>query len=173
MRKSLRLAARLKIRYLCRGFSWVSRRCQKRQPDAHATTLGCALVFDAEDFSDAVALGAVAGGAAFFGQPGLKVHDADGVFDGDVDGGDADGVEAFGDAGDPVLAAERGEAESDSFIERGGRDLDGVLDPAHVLNRDAAGLYGHRRKIASSPFVRHRKAGGGKSPRAASTRCSP
>ena len=65
-----------------------------------------ALVADAEDFSDAVALGAVAGRAAFFGEPGLEVHDSDGVFDGNVDGGDADGVEAFGDAGDPVFSAE-------------------------------------------------------------------
>jgi hypothetical protein len=112
------------------------------------------LVFDAEDFSDAIALGAVAGGASFFCEPGLEVHDADGVFHGDVDGGDADGVEAFGDAGDPVFAAEGGEAKGDGFVEGGGGDLDGVVDAAHVLNGDAAGFYGHGPRIAGSPFVR-------------------
>jgi len=140
---------------------------------APVTTSGCALVSDAEDFSDAVALGAVAGGAAFFGEPGLKVHDADGVLDGDVDGRDADGVEAFGDAGDPVFAAEGGEAESDGFIERRGGDLDSVFDSAHVLNGDAAGFYGHGQRIAVSPFVRHRKARGRKSGRMANTRSLP
>jgi hypothetical protein len=91
-----------------------------RQQDAGARTLRCTLVSDAENFSNAVASGTVAGGATFFGEPGLKVHDADGVFDGDIDGRDADDVQAFGNARDPVFAAEGGEGESDGFIERGG-----------------------------------------------------
>jgi len=115
-------------------------------------------VRDAEDFADAVAVGAFAGGAAFLGEPGFEVLHHDGVFDGNVDGGDADDVEAVGDGADPVFAVERGEGESDGFVESGGGDLSGVLDAVHVEEGDAARASGHGGKIAYSLFVRHEKA---------------
>lgn len=79
------------------------------------------------------------------------------MFYGDVDGGDADHVEALGDAGDPVLAADGGQAEGDGFVERGGRDLDGVLDSVHVEEGYAAGSHGHGGTVTYSPCVRHWK----------------
>jgi len=70
----------------------------------------------ADDFADAQAIASLAGAAAFAFDPRQEILKLDVMLDGDVGDANLDGVQTLGDADDPGVGADGGEAESDCFI---------------------------------------------------------
>lgn len=88
-------------------------------------------------------------------QPFGEVSQLDVMLHADVRDGNFD--DALLESGDPVVAAEGGQALGDSFVESFGGHVHGVGYAFQVLDGDAARTSRHERKVSYSLFLRHKK----------------
>ena len=74
------------------------------------------------------------------------------MFHANIRDGDSHQIETLGDARYPFIAPEGRETLGHSFVERGGRHLNGMRYPIHILNRDSAGSDGHEQETITFAF---------------------
>jgi hypothetical protein len=77
-------------------------------------------------------------------QPFREIHQLDLVLDAHVRNRHPYDVMPLRDAGDPLVTADCSETVRHGLVERGRRDLNGMRDAVHVLDRDAARADWHR-----------------------------